>query len=61
MIERDAAPGSPGDEPGHESEVPGDAREAALMRDVLRGQEKHREGGIDPELDGADADPEPSG
>jgi hypothetical protein len=35
------------------------AREAALMREVIRAQQRHREGGVDPELDDADADPEP--
>jgi hypothetical protein len=35
------------------------AREAAMMRKVIREQERHREGGIDPELadDDAVADP----
>jgi hypothetical protein len=32
-----------------------DAREAALMREVLREQEQHREGGVEPGLD----DPDP--
>jgi hypothetical protein len=36
-----------------------DAREAAMMRDVLRTQERHREGGIEPELAGTEEDPEP--
>jgi hypothetical protein len=34
---------------------PDDAREAALIREVLRVQERHREGGIEPDLQ----DPEP--
>jgi hypothetical protein len=38
-----------------------EASEAALMREVLRAQEQHREGGVEPELDGRDADPEPGG
>jgi hypothetical protein len=33
--------------------------EFAKMRAVMRASEKHREGGVDPELDVADADPEP--
>ncbi len=35
------------------------AREAALLQDVIRAQERHREGGVDPELasDDAEADP----
>ncbi len=34
------------------------ADEAALIRNVLRMQERHREGGIDPELDVDDQRPE---
>jgi hypothetical protein len=30
-------------------------REAAMMRKVMRMQEGHREGGVDPDLDDADA------
>lgn len=32
---------------------PDDAAEAELIRKVLRTQERHREGGVDPELDQA--------
>ena len=39
----------PAAEPG---DTPADADEAELIRKVLRAQERHREGGIDPELDG---------
>jgi hypothetical protein len=35
------------------------AREAALIQEVIRAQERHREGGVEPELRRADADPEP--
>ena len=35
-----------------------DAREAALMREIIRAQERHREGGVEPELDDVDRDPE---
>lgn len=35
------------------------AREAALIQEVIRAQERHREGGVEPELRGADADPDP--
>ena len=35
------------------------AREAALIQEVIRAQERHREGGVEPELRGADAEPEP--
>jgi hypothetical protein len=34
------------------------ADEAALIRNVLRMQERHREGGIDPEVDVDDDQPE---
>jgi len=30
-------------------------REAALLQDVIRAQERHREGGVEPELAGDDA------
>jgi len=59
MDNRASTPGSSDDERSGKPEVPDDAREAALLRDVLRAQERHREGGIEPELGGADADPEP--
>lgn len=59
MSDRELAPGSPGDEPGEEASLSDDAREAALIRKVLRVQECHREGGIDPELDADDEEPEP--
>ena len=61
MGEREPAPGSSGDEPGNDSDVQDDAREAALMREVLRAQERHREGGVNPELEVTDQDPEPAG
>ena len=51
MNDRDAAPDSSGNERGDEAS-PDD--EAALIRNVLRMQERHREGGIDPELRGDD-------
>ncbi len=34
--------------------------EFARMRAVMRASEKHREGGVDPELEIADADPGPA-
>jgi hypothetical protein len=37
-------------------EVAAEDREAAMMRKVMRMQERHREGGGDPDLDEADAD-----
>jgi hypothetical protein len=52
-----ATPDSPGGQHSDEPEDTDRAREAAMMRAVMRAQEKHREGGIDPELD--DTDPKP--
>jgi len=51
MNDRDVAPDSSGDERGDEASP---ADEAALIRNVLRMQERHREGGVDPELRGDD-------
>jgi GNAT superfamily N-acetyltransferase len=48
---------APGDR--EEPDVPDEAREAELMRQVLRMQQRHREGGVDPELDDGGQDPEP--
>jgi len=59
MGNRASTPGSSDDEQSGKPEVLDDAREAALLRDVLRTQERHREGGIEPELGDEDADPEP--
>jgi hypothetical protein len=61
MTDRASTSGSSGDERSAEPGPLDEAREAALLRDVLRAQERHREGGVEPELDGADADPEPGG
>jgi hypothetical protein len=55
MSDPTPAPGDSGDEP----DVPDEAQEAEMMRAVMRTQEKHREGGIDRELDDAGADSEP--
>jgi hypothetical protein len=51
MNERAPAPDSPGGQPDDEPGALDDAREAALMREVLREQEQHREGGVEPGLD----------
>jgi len=51
MSERAPAPGNSGDEPDGEPGALDDAREAALMREVLREQEQHREGGVEPGLE----------
>ncbi len=59
MSDHNPERGSPADEPGSESDVPGEDREAAMMREVMRRQEQHREGGVDPGLDDADGAAEP--
>jgi hypothetical protein len=59
MSDHTPAPGNPGDTPDSEPDVLDEAQEAAMMRAVMRTQEKHREGGIDRELDDADGDSEP--
>jgi hypothetical protein len=59
MSDRASTPGSSEDGLRGEPDVSEDAREAALTREVLRMQERHREGGVEPELDDADGDREP--
>jgi hypothetical protein len=56
MGDQASAPGGPGDAAESRSEVTAEDREAAMMRKVMRIQEAHREGGVDPGLDDADAD-----
>jgi hypothetical protein len=60
MSDHTSVPGNSGDQSGGEPETPDDARETAMMRAVMRAQKKHREGGIDPELDEPQADPGPA-
>jgi len=52
MTDRIPEPGNAGSEPdlSHTAEF-------AKLRAVMRASEKHREGGVDPELENADADP----
>jgi hypothetical protein len=58
MSEREHAPDSgPGKDSG--PEVLDEAHEAALMREVMRRQERHREGGVEPGLDEMDEEPGP--
>lgn len=59
MGERKQAPGSSGEKPGDGPDVLEEDREAALIREVLRTQEQHREGGVEPGLDETDEDPAP--
>jgi hypothetical protein len=61
MGEREQEPDSSGQKPDPGPEALDTAREAALMREILRRQEQHREGGIEPELDEMDQDPRSSG
>jgi hypothetical protein len=52
MGEREQEPDSgSGENLGHGPELLDEAREAAMMREILRRQERHREGGVEPELD----------
>jgi hypothetical protein len=60
MDEREQAPdNSSGEKPGHGPEVPDEDPEAAMMREILRRQERHREGGVEPELAETDEEPGP--
>lgn len=59
MSDHRPAPEDADDQRGSEPDVADDDEIAAKMRAVMRAQERHREGGVDPELDDADADPEP--
>ena len=60
MGEQEQAPGSDsGENLGHGPEGEDEAREAAAMREILRRQEQHREGGVEPELDELGEDPRP--
>jgi hypothetical protein len=58
MGEREQGSGS-GEKSGHGPEEMDEAREAEMMREIMRQQERHREGGIDPELDETDEGPGP--
>jgi hypothetical protein len=55
MSDRVPAPGDAGDQP----DVADHDEIAAKMEAVMRAQERHREGGVDPELEVTDADPGP--
>lgn len=58
MSDRASTPGGSDDDLSEEPDGLDDAREAALMREIIRAQERHREGGVEPELDDADEDSE---
>ena len=60
MSEREPAPGKSGGEPAHDSELVDEDHEVAMMREVMREQERHREGGVEPWLRAeGDEDPGP--
>jgi hypothetical protein len=59
MSDRPPAPGDPDEQGRSEPDVADDDEIAAKMRAVMRAQETHREGGVDPELEVTDADPGP--
>ena len=56
MSDQAPAAGGSGDAAESTPEVTAEDLEAAMMRKVMRIQEAHREGGVDPDLDDADAD-----
>ena len=58
VSDRMPEPGNAGDQRDSEPDLSA-TDEFARMRAVMRASEKHREGGVDPELDDADADPAP--
>ena len=58
MSDRIPASGDADDQRGSEPDV-SDIDEFAKMAAVMRASERHREGGVDPELEVADADPGP--
>lgn len=58
MGEREQAPDS-GEKLGNGPELLDEAREVAMMREILRRQERHREGGVEPELDEMGEEPSP--
>ena len=59
MGEPEQPPGSAGEKPGQDPGAENEGREAVLMQEILRRQEQHREGGVEPELDETNEDPRP--
>ena len=57
MSERVPAAGDADDQPGSTPDG-ADADEFAKMRAVMRAQEEHREGGVDPDLEDVDPGPD---
>jgi hypothetical protein len=58
MSDHIPAPGDANDQRGSELDMSHTA-EFAKMREVMRASEKHREGGVDPDLEVPDADSDP--
>jgi hypothetical protein len=58
MTDHMPEPGNADDQHDSEPKAP-DTAEFAKMRAVMRASEKHREGGVDPDLEDADVDPGP--
>ena len=58
MGNRIPAPGDADDQRVSEPDMPA-TDEFAKMRAVMRASERHREGGVDPQLEVADVDPDP--
>lgn len=59
MSEQASEPGGSGGQPDGGPEVAAEDHEAAMMQKVMRIQETHREGGVDPDLNDAGADAGP--
>ena len=59
MSEHRQAPEDADDQRDSEPDVADEDELAAKMRAVMRVQEMHREGGVDPDLEEAGEDPEP--
>ena len=57
MSDQASVPGGSGGAADSSPEATAEDREAATMRAVMRMQERHREGGVDPDLDDADDGP----
>ncbi len=54
MSDRESMPGSTDNNMTEKSAKLDEADEVALMREIIRKQERHREGGVEPELAEAD-------
>ena len=59
MSDQASTPGSSDNDLNGEPDRLDEAREAALMREIIRRQERHREGGVEPELEDVEEGPEP--